>query len=108
MPLGKQVSRDFGVATSACQFVHMTQCQPVPQAYAHACHCAQVHCTTEAGALQVPPLLPHFRLEVEAVLPDSATIPLLETPGVSAAIMLPMFTRRNKLECSVILYIVRP
>ena len=32
----------------------------------------------------MPPLLPHFRSDMEAELPDGVSIPPLETPGVCA------------------------
>ena len=97
---------EFDVAQKCLRIQQMTQFQPVPQAYAYACHCAQVHCTTEAGGRQVPPLLPQLRSDVEADLPDSATIPPLETPGVSASFLSPTLARRNVFVCSVTMYIV--
>ena len=72
----------------------------MPQAHAYACHCAQVHCTTEAGGRQVPPLLPQFRSEVDAELPDSATIPPLETPGVSAVPLCRQHLHVNTPRCA--------
>ncbi len=105
MSLTEQVAREH-IEQGACRFLQLTHCQPVLQAYAYACHCAQVHCTTEAGGRQVPPLLPQFRSEVEAELPDSATILPLETPGVSAAIVSPAFARRNYHVCSYTVFMI--
>lgn len=52
------------------------------QAFALACHAAHVHCTSDAGGRQWPPMLPTLHSETEAELPDGRTIPDLQVAGV--------------------------